>query len=577
MAEFVNSRLDRYEIRERVGTGGMARVYKAWDTKLERLVAIKILHEHLADESNFKDRFEREARTVAAFDHPNIVRIFDYNVMPFDGVPIYYMVMSYIPGQTLRQLLEDVNRDGGKLPHERVVRLIDNLTDALGYAHDRGMAHRDVKPGNILLDERGNAVLTDFGIARMVQSTRLTQDGISSGTPAYMSPEQAAGDSGDQRSDLYSLAVILYELLAGKTPFPDEGSLSVMLKHINTPPPVISEVLNTPNAKLDLFMSKALAKMPDERFQTAREFNMAFKRIYREDVVTAEMLSLPMQTERPTTVVPSPRLHSHVTGQLTGPQQTSIFRTISQTIQQNPRASTGFFVLVGVIVVLLIGLLVLQRPQSAAPSDSAGAQPEATAMSSGFFRTRFNPGEESLIYWPVGDVGALETSISDGLYRVINERPQRAETITFGGGNDYTNISITMESVLDPESAEASAYGIVWRYQDADNFNVFAVDGLGRFSIWTRNNGSWVELRALDEDWTEADAINPRGESNLLAVDVIGNTFTAYVNNTRVVRLSDDTFANGAVGIYIASDDGAAIIDIDRYQVFQSVPSMTGQ
>jgi serine/threonine protein kinase len=576
MAEFVHSKLDRYEIRERVGTGGMARVYKAWDTKLERLVAIKILHEHLADESNFKDRFEREARIVAAFDHPNIVRIFDYNAIPFDGVPIYYMVMSYIPGSTLRQLLEELNAAGSKLPQERVFSLIDNLTDALGYAHARGMAHRDVKPGNILLDERGNAVLTDFGIARMVQSTRLTQDGISSGTPAYMSPEQAAGDSGDTRSDLYSLAVILYELITGQTPFPDEGSLSVMLKHINTPPPSISEVLNTPNPRLDLFMAKALAKMPDERFQTAREFNMAFKRVFREDIVTSEMLSLPANAEKPTTVVPSPRLQSKITGQVTTSGQTSLFRTISQTIAENPRASTGFFVLVGVIIILLIGLLVAQRPQAPAVTD-AGLSPEATAAQSEFFRTRFNDGEESLVYWPVGDVGALQTTISDGIYRIVNESPRRAETITFSGSSGYENASITMEALLAPESAEASAYGIVWRYQDPDNFNVFAVDGLGRFSIWTRQNGRWTELRGLDEDWTANDAVNQQGEANLLAVDVIGNTFTAYVNNTRVLRLSDDTFERGGVGIYIASDDGTAVVDVDRYQVFQSVPSMTGQ
>src|SRR5215216_1003826 len=162
MFDLVHGQIDRYELRERLGTGGMARVYKAWDTNLQRNVAIKILHEHLADDPLFKQRFEREARFIASFNHPNIVQVYDYAVIEREGVPICYMVMSFIPGKTLRDALEDVERRGARLPRDHVHEIVNDLTSALGYAHSRGMVHRDVKPGNIILNEHNRAILTDF-------------------------------------------------------------------------------------------------------------------------------------------------------------------------------------------------------------------------------------------------------------------------------------------------------------------------------------------------------------------------------------------------------------------------------
>ncbi len=304
MTDVLNTRIDRYEIRERIGTGAMARVYKAWDTKLERLVAVKILHEHLADDSSFRTRFEREAKSVAAFDHPNIVHIFDYNVSERDGYPIYYMVMSYIPGATLRVLLEVNGAQNTRLPQSTVISIAADIASALTYAHQRGIAHRDVKPGNILITESGQAILTDFGIARIMQTARLTEDGVSTGTPSYMSPEQAAGQGGDTRSDLYSLGVIVYEMLAGSPPFADEGSLAVMLKHLNEIPPPISQALLTNNLKLDMFMEKALAKNPAERFQTAESFITALQRAFREGMSASEVMAFEAGLgEKPTTVI----------------------------------------------------------------------------------------------------------------------------------------------------------------------------------------------------------------------------------------------------------------------------------
>ncbi|MFN8451151.1 MAG: serine/threonine-protein kinase [Anaerolineae bacterium] len=359
MIDIFNGQFDRYEIRERIGSGGMARVYKAWDTNLERLVAIKVLHEHLADDPTFKERFEREAKFIASFNHPNIVQLYDYAVKSRDGFPLCYMVMSYIPGSTLRGVMEDAAQHGERLPRERIRQLVDDLTSALGYAHRRGMVHRDVKPGNIILDEHSRAILTDFGIARMVQSTRLTADGVSTGTPIYMSPEQASGQPGDSRSDLYSLGIIVYEMLTTRPPFVDDTSLSVMLKHLNTPHPAPSEFIQT--RQYDAFMSKALAKKPDERFQSAEDFARAFHAAQDSAEIDTVQVA---QVQTPAPVKPAS-------------STTSVLQTLSHVARENPRASSAIFVAgigaLALLVLLLVNAGATRRPAAeptAAPTTS---------------------------------------------------------------------------------------------------------------------------------------------------------------------------------------------------------------
>lgn len=576
MSDVLNTRIDRYEIRERIGSGGMARVYKAWDTKLDRWVAVKILHEHLADDTTFRARFEREAKSVAAFDHPNIVHIFDYNVIERDGYPMYYMVMSYIQGVTLRQMLEANAAHNTRLSQNTVLSITTDLSSALSYAHAHGVAHRDVKPGNILITESGQAILTDFGIARLVQAARLTQDGVSTGTPAYMSPEQAAGQAGDTRSDLYSLGVIVYEMLAGMPPFDDEGSLAVMLKHLNEPPPSLSDALRVSNRKLDLFMDKALAKNPDERFQSADTFIAALRRAFREDISTGEMLAFEAELgDKPTTVIYS--LPPGQTPKNTTADNPSLAQTITIAVRSNPIASVGFAVIVSAAIILLVGSLVLSSTgnNSAAPTTiQSSSVPSMTGNM--FFRSQFDGVSEPDNYWTQSAEGPFTREITNGVYHLENQRPQTAETTLFNGGNQYGNVTLIMQASLNEISHPASAYGIVFRYRDEDNYNVFAVDGEGRYSIWARIDGIWNELRELDEQWTPSEVVTPAGDSNLLSLDIISNHLTGYINDERVVQVQDDNANGGRVGIYVAADDGEAIVDVDSFQVFPSVPSMTG-
>ncbi len=565
MIDLINGQLDRYELRERIGTGGMARVYKAWDTNLERLVAIKILHEHLADDPTFKERFEREAKFIAGFNHPNIVQVYDFDILSRDGVPLCYMVMSYIPGQTLREVLEAEEQRGQRLNHERVRELVDDLAAALGYAHQRGMVHRDVKPGNIILNEVGRAVLTDFGIARLVQSNRLTADGVSTGTPIYMSPEQASGQPGDARSDLYSLGIIVYEMLTGRPPFVDDTSLSVMLKHLNTPPPTPSELIRS--RQYDEFMARALAKKPEDRFQSAEDFVRAFRQA--ATVPDFEKTTI-LPSQHMTPVVPTP------------PATTNVFQTISQKARRNLRASTAIIVAsLGAAVLLILLLLnstTISNLPAPTPAPTVGARTLVPSMTSGavYFSSSFNQDDPFNPYWSTESTDFLTRAFTpDGRYQIRNTRTFTAETSIYNSAAPYGSTSIQMIGRLDVTSQPNSAYGIVFRYQDENNYNVFAVDGQGRYSVWVRMDGEWHELREAAEKWTSSDAVQPLGANNDLSISILGSFVTGYVNGRQLVRVNAGALPAGRIGIYFATDDGEATVSIDSYRVYSSVPSMT--
>jgi len=247
----------------------MAEVYKAYHPDLDRYVAIKVLHSFLAEEEDFLVRFQREAKMVAAFRHPNIVQVYDFD---FDAqANAYYMVMEFVDGSNLKAYLKELTQEGRALPLEEAVRIVIDVAKALEYAHQRGMVHRDVKPANIMFTQEGSVILSDFGIARMVSSATLTASGGMVGTPAYMAPEQGLGQTGDERADIYSLGVVLYQLITGTLPFDADTPLGIVLQHINTPlkPPT---ALNTRlSADVEAVVVRALAKDPDNRYQSASE------------------------------------------------------------------------------------------------------------------------------------------------------------------------------------------------------------------------------------------------------------------------------------------------------------------
>ena len=270
--------LGKYELRERLGRGGMAEVWKAYDPQLQRYVAIKILHADLQTDPEFMSRFAREGRLIASLHHPNIVQIYDFQTSdsPESHHPIAYMVMDYVEGPTLAEYLRNTSRLGKYPPPADLVQLFASISRAVDYAHQQGMIHRDIKPGNILLDKRhttqnvmGEPVLTDFGIAKLMGPGSNTLSGTWLGTPLYISPEQAQGHPGNERSDIYSLGVILYEVCTGVPPFRGETITAIMAQHIKTMP--VPPTLINPNIPpgVAMVILRCLAKDPAGRFSSA--------------------------------------------------------------------------------------------------------------------------------------------------------------------------------------------------------------------------------------------------------------------------------------------------------------------
>ncbi len=264
----IGQTIGKYKIVETLGRGGMAEVYRAYQPSLDRDVAIKIMHSFLADEENFLTRFQREAKSMASLNHNNIVGVYDFDVE--DG--IYYIVMEFVSGGTLKEKLESLARNGEKMPLSDSVRIILEIADALAYAHSRNMVHRDIKPGNIMIDEDGHAVLTDFGIAKILSGPSFTATGAMIGTPAYMSPEQGLGQAGDERSDLYALGVLFYQMSTGQLPFDADTPLAVILKHVNEPIPEPQFINQDLPPELSAVIVKAMAKDPAKRYQSAADF-----------------------------------------------------------------------------------------------------------------------------------------------------------------------------------------------------------------------------------------------------------------------------------------------------------------
>jgi serine/threonine-protein kinase len=258
---------ERYRVLSRLGSGGMADVYCAEDTHLGRQVALKVLYRRFAQDAEFVERFKREAQSAAGLTHPNVVNVFDRG--EHDGT--YYIAMEYLPGHTLKEVVAE----RGVLDQEAVIDIGIQILRAASFAHRRGVIHRDLKPHNVMLDDAGNAKVTDFGIAR-AGASEMTEAGSIMGTAQYLSPEQAQGQSASAQSDIYSVGIILYELLTGRLPFDGESAVAIAVQHLNDPPTPISS-LRPVAPELEAAVMRALAKDPGDRWAGADEFIRALE------------------------------------------------------------------------------------------------------------------------------------------------------------------------------------------------------------------------------------------------------------------------------------------------------------
>ena len=541
MVDVLGTQLGRYEIRERIGRGGMASVYKARDVTLERWVAVKVLHDFLAEDPDFKTRFEREAKLVASLNHPNIVQVYDFDVIERAGTDVYFMVMAFVDGPTLRYRMEKKAELGERMTMAEIGVVMRGVCEGLAYAHERGMVHRDVTPGNILFNERGQAVLADFGIARIVSGVRLTQSGTTSGTPIYMAPEQGVGEAGDHRSDIYSVGVILFEMLTGQTPYTGDSAFAILLKHVNDPIPSPLDLNpNTPRA-MESIIFRALAKDPGERYDRIEDMLADFE-------AAAHAQGGATQVLRRTAAMPS----SADAGGLR---------------RWLPLAS-GLVALAALIIAIVALITLGGRPSGQTPTVAAATltlavpprptRPFAPSMTAGplIFAQPFDSGEDQ-VNWPITeDDPAIYRNIEQGVYRIWLKLPATAMTTIFaeqyhlyGAGYRFEG-DFTLTATDQPDSAT----GIVFRYRSDDQYYVFAVNGQGHISVWLRLNGAWTELRGQPTAWTPNEAALPAGQTNHLRVEDGIGRLRCYVNEELVIDLPfSPEIRSGAIGIYLAT------------------------
>jgi serine/threonine-protein kinase len=278
---------ERYELGAMIGTGGMADVYLAQDVRLNRQVAIKILRSDLARDPSFVTRFNKEALSVAALNHPGIVSVYDSGKEDSPSGAMPYIVMEYVEGKTLREL---VNK-GERFALNRAVEITEGILIALQYSHKNGIIHRDIKPGNIMITDNGDVKVMDFGIARALADTGATMTSTWNiiGTAQYLSPEQATGTQADARSDLYSVGCLLYELLAGRPPFTGDTPVAIAYQHVSAPLTPITEIQESLNPDLNAFFSIALAKDANERYQSANAMLKDLKKLIKGEGITTQI------------------------------------------------------------------------------------------------------------------------------------------------------------------------------------------------------------------------------------------------------------------------------------------------
>jgi eukaryotic-like serine/threonine-protein kinase len=341
---------DRYELGDVIGRGGMAEVFEGRDLRLGRRVAVKLLRTDLARDPSFVARFGREAHSSANLNHPNIVAVYDTGETDVSGVSVPYIVMEYVDGTTLRELI----KSGHRFTPERAVEITEGTLTALDYSHRHGIIHRDIKPGNIMLSRTGQVKVMDFGIARAVadSAATMTQTSAVLGTAQYLSPEQARGEVVDARSDLYSTGCLLYELLTGRPPFVGDSPVSVAYQHVRETPAPPSTLNPDVPVSVDAVVMKALQKRPDDRYATAAAM--------REDLEHAR-LGEPLVGARPDGVVPVPVVP--VAEAVTAADATQVIAPVlpgtvpaGAAAAQPQKSRTGWFI---VLALAVVGALVL--------------------------------------------------------------------------------------------------------------------------------------------------------------------------------------------------------------------------
>jgi serine/threonine protein kinase len=548
--------LGSYRIISQIGQGGMATVYKAYQPSMDRHVAIKVLPSQLAESKEFVARFQQEARIIARLEHPHILPVFDYGES--DGVA--YFVMRYLEAGTLKDRM--VARR--PLPLNEIDRIFTQLTDALSYAHGHGVVHRDLKPANALVDSQGNLFLTDFGIAKLLESAspRLTQTDAIMGTPAYISPEQAQARTVDQRSDIYSLGIILYEMVTGQVPFEAETPLAIILKHVSDPLPPPSLIKKDIAPAIEQAILKALAKDPDDRFATAAEFLAAWKRALSE----AEK----------ETLRPEPEVPPEATSRAQMPAPSTV--TASQ-----PSRSTGW--IVGCLIVACLVLAVGGGGIFLASNWGMFTQATATPLPT---LTNIPLPTETPIPLPTEtpipiDFGNVllddDFSAGNSQWGLLNDSDATVEYFndalhmliftenwivwTTPDDTDYENVHIEVTALMN-DTDPNTAFGVICNQQPNadDSHYFFAITPSGQYVIAKAEVGQTYVYLTNNDDWGTSDAITQNASTYRVGADCGNGILTLYVDGKQIDSVSDSSYTTGGVGVFTWSAVDSTTTDV---------------
>lgn len=346
---------ERYRIESFLGDGGMAAVYKAYDPNLRRDVAIKLIHPHLSRNPEFVRRFEEEATAVARLRHPHIVQVHDFD----QDNGVYYIVFEFVEGESLQAVLRHHAESHNPFPIERVLKIGAEIGEALAFAHEEGLVHRDIKPANIMFNRRDEAILMDFGIAKMDDAAQHTATGMVLGTARYMAPEQVMGEKVDARTDVYALGVVLFEMVTGRSPFEADSAATLMMKHLNAPIPDLRQLRADVPPGLIRVINRALAKDKSARFQTAVDLVTAIRELIGSDSGTATAKS-PVLPADDRTVVETAVLPDELpvkTAATTRQAAVSVEKERGEGAKKRPLllyGCLGVFVMVGLLAIVLL-------------------------------------------------------------------------------------------------------------------------------------------------------------------------------------------------------------------------------
>ncbi len=547
--------LGPYRIINQIGKGGMATVYKAYQASVDRYVAIKVLPSQLAESPEFARRFQQEARIIAKLEHPHILPVFDYGES--DGVA--YFVMRYLDAGTLKERMESRR----PLPLEEIDRIFTQLAEALSYAHGHGVVHRDLKPANALIDSQGNIFLTDFGIAKLLESAspRLTQTDAIMGTPAYISPEQAQSRPVDQRSDIYSLGIILYEMATGQVPYVADTPLAVLFKHISDPLPPPSQVKPDIPPSIEQVILQALSKNPEDRFGTAAEFIAAWKRAIADRDVVLQ--------------APPPDAKTQVLPPEQTPQKPPPGTMVAS------RAGKPAIWIIGCLAVAClalvaggVGVVAMYWPASTStaavatpttpptiavpPTEAPPATAEVNLGGNVLLEDDFSISRDR---W-----GTLTDAESSLEYQdeALRMRVFKENFVAWSTPDDKDYQDVHMEvTALNHSTDPATAFGFICAQQADDwSFYYLAMTPAGEYAIIRATTGESDEFLTGDGQWASSDLIASSAASYRLGADCGQGTLTLYVDGQKIASVSDSIYAGGRVGLFTWSGDKPNTADV---------------